>query len=130
MRVTGDDECLDDVIADLYGATWLDAESWWFRPAARAYPAWRRPQPGGGALARGGRVPRTGDRTGSAAGRGAQAELKELRASVARGQRDTSRWREKAEQRRLEAVALRKAQERSFLGRATRRLRKLVRDSP
>ena len=130
MRFARDDESLDDVIADLYGATWLDAESWQFRPAARAYPAWapiatarpcagvRRPSPANGRPnGPSGRSRRSGPSSRSCAPRSA------------RGQRDTSRWREKAEQRRLEAVALRKAQERSFLGRATRRLRKLVRDS-
>ncbi|MEV6863471.1 glycosyltransferase [Streptosporangium subroseum] len=130
MRFARDDESLDDVIADLYGATWLDAESWKFRPAARAYPAWAAGRNREAVRWRAEAESRKRETERAQRQVAAlRAELKELRASVARGQRDTSRWREKAEQRRLEAVALRKAQERSFLSRATRRLRKLVRDS-
>jgi glycosyltransferase involved in cell wall biosynthesis len=130
MRFARDDESLDDVIADLYGATWLDAESWKFRPVARAYPAWASNRNREAVHWRAEAESRKRETERAQRQVAAlRAELKELRASVARGQRDTSRWREKAEQRRLEAVALRKAQKRSFLGRATRRLRKLVRDS-
>ncbi|MER5648798.1 glycosyltransferase [Streptosporangium sp. NPDC002524] len=127
-RVIREGERLDDVIADLHGATWLDAESWKFRPAARAYPYW--------AVNRNREAARWKAAAESHAGEAERAqrqvaalkaELKELRAAAAKGSRDTVRWKEKAEQRRLEAVALRQAQQRSLLGRATRRLRRLRR---
>ncbi|MFF4991056.1 glycosyltransferase [Streptosporangium saharense] len=127
LRVAAEGESLDDVIADLYGATWLDAESWRFRSAARAYPAW--------ATARNREAVRwraEAEKRGREAERARQqvaalkAELRELRAQAAKGSRDTARWKEKAEQRRLEAVTLRREQDRSLLRRATRRLRGLV----
>ena len=103
-------ESLDDVVADLHGATWLDAESWRLPAGGARLPILgQEPQPGGGALA------------GEAEARGREAEralrqvtalkaeLKEVRAAAAKGRRDTVRWKEKAEQRRLEAVALRQA---------------------
>ncbi|MFC7644646.1 glycosyltransferase family 2 protein [Streptosporangium lutulentum] len=101
IRVARDGESLDDVIADLYGATWLDAESWKFRPAARAYPAWASGRNREAVRWRAEAESRK--REAERAQRQVatlKAELKELRASVAKSQRDTSRWREKAEQRR------------------------------
>ncbi|WP_271216640.1 glycosyltransferase family 2 protein [Streptosporangium carneum] len=127
LRVAGDDESLDDVIADLYGATWLDAESWRFRPAARAYPAWASDRNREAVRWRAEAEARTRDAERARRQVAAlKAELKELRAQAAKGTRDTARWREKAEQRRLEAVALRQTQQRSLLRRATRRLRRIV----
>ncbi|MGV9776374.1 glycosyltransferase [Streptosporangium sp. NPDC003464] len=127
LRVVRDGESLDDVIADLYGATWLDAESWRLRPAARAYPHWASDRNREAVRWRAEAESRR--REAERAQRqvaALKAELKELRASAAKGTRDTARWKEKAEQRRLEAVALRQAQKRSLLGRAARRLRGLV----
>ncbi|MEV8635902.1 glycosyltransferase [Streptosporangium sp. NPDC051023] len=127
LRVAGDGESLDDVIADLYGATWLDAESWRFRPATRAYPAWASDRNREAVRWRAEAETRRGEAERAQRQVTAlKAELRELRALATKGTRDTARWKEKAEQRRLEAVALRHAQKRSFLRRATGRLRKLV----
>ncbi|MEV0419664.1 glycosyltransferase [Streptosporangium canum] len=127
LRVARDGESLDDVIADLYGATWLDAESWRFRPTAAAYPVWATDRNREAVRWRAEAESRR--RAAERAQRQVTAlksELKELRAAAAKGSRDTVRWKEKAEQRRLEAVALRQAQERSLLRRAARRLRGLT----
>ncbi|WP_440098784.1 glycosyltransferase [Streptosporangium sp. H16] len=129
-RVLREGERLDDVIADLHGATWLDAESWKLRPAARAYPYWavnrnREAAHWKAAAESRAREAERAQRQVAAL----KAELKELRAKAAKGSRDTVRWKEKAEQRRLEAVALRQAQQRSLLARAARRLRRLTEGS-
>ncbi|MFF3443441.1 glycosyltransferase [Streptosporangium sp. NPDC002721] len=129
-RVIREGERLDDVIADLHGATWLDAESWKLRPAARAYPSWAVNRNREAAHWRAAAEARA--REAERAQRqvaALKAELKELRARAAKGSRDTVRWKEKAEQRRLEAVALRQAQQRSLLARAARRLRRLTEGS-
>ncbi|GAA2865921.1 hypothetical protein GCM10010517_25310 [Streptosporangium fragile] len=134
LRVAAPGESLDDVIADLYGATWVDAESWRFRPAASAYPSWASNRNREAVRWRAEAESRK--REAERARRQVEtlkAELRELRAAAAKGRRDTLRWKEKAEQRRLEAVALRKAQQRSqrrsLLSRAARRLRGLA-DGP
>ncbi|WP_326636473.1 glycosyltransferase [Streptosporangium sp. NBC_01755] len=126
-RVAREGESLDDVIADLHGATWLDAESWRLRPAARAYPYWATNRNREAVRWRAAAESRA--REAERAQRQVaklKAELKELRAVAAKGHRDTVRWKEKAEQRRLEAVALRQARQRSLLGRAARGLRRLT----
>ncbi|WP_433374176.1 glycosyltransferase [Streptosporangium sp. CA-115845] len=129
-RVAREGESLDDVIAELHGATWLDAESWRLRPAARAYPSWATDRNREAvrwratAESRAREVERAQRQVAAL-----KAELKELRAVAAKGRRDTVRWKEKAEQRRLEAVALRQARQRSLLGRAARGLRRLTEGS-
>ncbi|MEU4829107.1 glycosyltransferase [Streptosporangium sp. NPDC023615] len=127
LRVAREGEPLDDVIAELYGVTWLDAESWRLLPAARAYPSWARNR--NREAARWRAAAEAGEREAERArGRIAtlRAEVKELRAAAAKGRRDAARWREKAERHRLEAVALRRARQRSLLARAARRLRGLA----
>nr|BFE87114.1 hypothetical protein GCM10020093_097150 [Planobispora longispora] len=124
--VAREGESPDDVIADLYGAEWLDGESWRFRPAARAYPAWASDRNREAARwraeaeARGKEAERARRKADKLA-----AELAELRAAVAKGQRDVARWRGKAEERRQEAVALRRAAQRSLLRRTRNRLGRL-----
>ncbi|MGW0590156.1 glycosyltransferase [Streptosporangium sp. NPDC002607] len=129
-RVAREGESLDDVIAELHGATWLDAESWRLRPAAHAYPYWATNRNREAVRWRAAAESRA--REAERAQRqiaALKAELKELRAAAAKGRRDTVRWKEKAEQRRLEAVALRQARQRSLLGRAARGLRRLTEGS-
>ncbi|GIH90031.1 glycosyltransferase [Planobispora siamensis] len=124
--VIRDGESSDDVIADLYGVTWLDGESWKFRPAAGAYPSWASNRNREAARwraeaeSRGKELERARRQVDAL-----KAELKELRAAAAKGQRDAARWREKAEQRRKEVVALQAAARRSLLRRAGNRLRRL-----
>ncbi|MFF5113332.1 glycosyltransferase [Streptosporangium sp. NPDC000509] len=127
MRVAREGERLDDVIADLHGATWLDAESWKLRPAAQAYPYWAVNRNREAARWKAAAESRAKEAERAKRQVAAlKAELKELRSKAAKGSRDTLRWKEKAEQRRLEAVALRQAQQRSLLSRAARRLRRLT----
>ncbi|WP_406318232.1 glycosyltransferase [Streptosporangium sp. NBC_01639] len=128
LRVVRDGESLDDVIADLHGATWLDAESWRFRPAAQAYPYWAsdRNREAVRWRAQAERAKQSAEQAKRQVA-ALKAELKEMRASAAKGSRDTARWKEKAEQRRLEAVALRQARKRSLLSLTVGRLRRLVR---
>ncbi|MFI6508309.1 glycosyltransferase [Streptosporangium sp. NPDC050855] len=127
LRVAREDEPIDDVIAELYGVTWLDAESWRLLPAARAYPSWTTNR--NREAARWRATAETRAREAERARRQAaalKAEVKRLRADAAKGRRDADRWKEKAEQRRLEAVALHRARQRSLLRRAARRLRGLA----
>ncbi|GAA3154918.1 hypothetical protein GCM10010466_52340 [Planomonospora alba] len=130
LLVARDGESVDDVVADLYGAAWLDGESWTFRPARLAYPEqasdrnreaarWRAE-----AEARRKEAERARGQVAAL-----KAELRQARAAADRGRRDAERWREKAEQRRLEAVAARRALERTLLRRARRRVRRLRKDS-
>ncbi|GII01301.1 glycosyltransferase [Planobispora takensis] len=124
--VARDGESSDDVIAELYGVTWLDGESWKFRPAARAYPSWASNRNREAARwraeaeSRGKELERARRQVAAL-----KAEMKELRAAATKGQRDADRWRDKAEQRRKEAVALQAAARRSLLRRAGNRLRRL-----
>ena len=55
-----------------------------------------------------------------------QAELAQLRREAGKGRRDAERWREKAESWRREAVRLSRAQDRTVLKRAVRRVRNLA----
>ncbi|WP_051751657.1 glycosyltransferase [Streptosporangium amethystogenes] len=129
-RVARAGESLDDVIAELHGATWLDAESWRLRPAARAYPYWATNRNREAVRWRAAAESRAREAERAQQQIAAlKAELKELRAVAAKGRRDIVRWKEKAEQRRLEAVALRQARQRSLLGRAARGLRRLTESS-
>ncbi|MFC4057409.1 glycosyltransferase [Planomonospora corallina] len=126
LLVARDGEPLDDVVAELYGAAWLDGESWTFRPAHRAFPSWASNRNREAARWRAEAEARA--KEAERARRQVaelKTELRRLRAAAAKGLRDTERWREKAEQRRQEAADLRRTMERTLLRRARRRLRRL-----
>ncbi|MFG6199218.1 glycosyltransferase [Nonomuraea sp. JJY05] len=121
--VAAPDDEWDDLIDALFGLEWLDGESWGFRRRPAVYPPRKRPAPELDRLAAEHEKKIALYRKRTAALR---AELAQLRREAAKNGRDATRWREKAEAWRREAVRLARAQNRTVLKRAVRKVRSLA----
>ncbi|MGW0804970.1 glycosyltransferase [Nonomuraea sp. NPDC002799] len=122
LTATPDDDP-DDLIDHLFGLGWVDGESWGFRRRPAVYPPRRKPVPELVRLAAEHEKEIALHRRRTAALR---AEIAHLRREAGKNGRDAARWREKAEGWRKEAVRLARAQNRTVLKRAVRRVRDLA----
>ncbi|MEU6778505.1 glycosyltransferase [Nonomuraea angiospora] len=121
--VAAPDDDWDDLIDALFGLEWLDGESWGFKRRPAVYPPRKRPVPELDRLAAEHEKKIALYRKRTAALR---AELAQLRRETGKNARDAARWREKAEAWRREAVRLARAQNRTVLKRAVRKVRALA----
>lgn len=121
--VAAPDDEWDDLIDALFGLEWLDGESWGFKRRPAVYPPRKRPVPELDRLAAEHEKKIALYRKRTAALR---AELAQLRREAGKNARDAARWREKAEAWRREAVRLARAQNRTVLKRAVRKVRALA----
>ncbi|MFI6737954.1 glycosyltransferase [Nonomuraea sp. NPDC050451] len=121
--VAAPDDEWDDLIDALFGLEWLDGESWGFKRRPAVYPPRKRPVPELDRLTAEHEKKLALYRKRTAALR---AELAQLRRESAKNGRDAARWREKAEAWRREAVRLARAQNRTVLKRAVRKVRSLA----
>ncbi|MEV4011729.1 glycosyltransferase [Nonomuraea angiospora] len=121
--VAAPDDDWDDLIDALFGLEWLDGESWGFKRRPAVYPPRKRPVPELDRLAAEHEKKIALYRKRTAALR---AELAQLRREAGKNARDAARWREKAEAWRREAVRLARAQNRTVLKRAVRKVRALA----
>ncbi|MBP2705181.1 glycosyltransferase [Microbispora sp. RL4-1S] len=123
VRVAKDGEDLDDVVHEVFGLEWLDAETWGVVPGASVRLGRRGNRNTEAALWR-----RNAERHEAeierlkAAAAALKEEVRVLRRDGAKAERDASRWREKAEANRREVVRLRRALPRAVLTRAVRRI--------
>ncbi|GAA3581209.1 hypothetical protein GCM10022419_073410 [Nonomuraea rosea] len=114
---------LDDLIDALFGLEWVDGETYGFKRRPAVYPPRRKPVPEIDRLAAEHDKEIALYRKRTAALR---AELAQLRRESGKNGRDAARWQEKAEAWRKEAVRLARAQNRTVLKRAVRRVRGLA----
>ncbi|MFC4114847.1 glycosyltransferase [Nonomuraea zeae] len=113
----------DDLIDALFGLEWVDGETYGFKRRPAVYPPRRKPVPEIDRLAAEHDKEIALYRKRTAALR---AEISQLRREAGKNGRDAARWREKAEAWRKEAVRLARAQNRTVLKRAVRRVRGLA----
>ncbi|MCK2221733.1 glycosyltransferase [Actinomadura sp. ATCC 31491] len=113
----------DDVLDAVFGLEWADGESWGLRRRPAVYPPRRRRPSEAALLAARHERELALHRKRVAALR---AELAQLKREAGKHARDAARWREKAETWRREAVELARAQDRTVLRRAVRRVRRIA----
>ncbi|MEV0234273.1 glycosyltransferase [Nonomuraea sp. NPDC050786] len=121
--VAAPDDDWDDLVDALFGLEWLDGESWGFTRRPAVYPPRKRPLPELD------RVAAEHDKEIALYRRrvaALRAEIAQLRREAGKNGRDAARWREKAESWRREAVRLARAQNRTVLKRAVRKVRGLA----
>ncbi|GAA3218316.1 glycosyltransferase [Nonomuraea helvata] len=121
--VAAPDDDWDDLVDALFGLEWLDGESWGFTRRPTVYPPRRKPVPELDRLAAAHDKEIALYRKRVAALR---AEVAQLRREAGKNGRDAARWRGKAESWRREAVRLARAQNRTVLKRAVRKVRGLA----
>ncbi|MEQ4718768.1 glycosyltransferase [Nonomuraea sp. B19D2] len=121
--VAAPDDDWDDLIDALFGLEWLDGESWGFRRRPAVYPPRKKPVSEVARLTaeHDKEIARYRKRVAAL-----RAEMAQLRREAGKNSRDAARWREKAEAWRREAVRLARAQNRTVLKRAVRKVRSLA----
>ncbi|MFI7639989.1 glycosyltransferase [Nonomuraea sp. NPDC049400] len=121
--VAAPDDDWDDLIDALFGLEWLDGESWGFKRRPAVYPPRKKP------VSEVARLTAEHDKEIALYRKrvaALRAEMAQLRREAGKNGRDAARWREKAEAWRREAVRLARAQNRTVLRRAVRKVRSLA----
>ncbi|MGN9838512.1 glycosyltransferase [Nonomuraea sp. H19] len=121
--VGASDDDLDDLIDALFGLEWVDGETWEFKRRPAVYPPRKRPISELAKLTAAHEKEIALYRKRVAVLR---AEIAQLKREAGKNGRDAARWREKAEAWRREAVRLTRAQNRTVLKRAVRRVRDIA----
>ncbi|MFG1702867.1 glycosyltransferase [Nonomuraea sp. M3C6] len=121
--VATQDDRLDDLIDSLFGLEWVDGQTWGFSRRPAVYPPRKQPISEVARLTAEYEKEIALYRKRTAALR---TEIAQLRREAGKNGRDAARWREKAEAWRREAARLTRAQNRTVLKRAVRRVRNLA----